>query len=211
MAHTDPARLPGRPQATILILCTGNICRSAYAEQELRAGLRRLGAAAPRVISRGTRVNSGLRTPRELLEAAGKNAEGLQYRVPEQLTDQDVRSASIILAASGEHLTDALQRVPAKMRRAFTLAEFAHAARFQPAAPGAQPFPDQDWLSILQEHASARRSEIRAELRGRMDIPDPYGHSSEAYASMVATVDRHIAEIAGFALAQTRTTASNSA
>lgn len=190
----------------ILVICTGNICRSAYAQYRLQRALEPLGDNAPPVISRGTYVNPGLRPPQILSDIVSLSvARDLSAHLPVQLSDHDVHQASIILAASEEHLTDALRRAPAKMKSAFTIAEFAAATRLlieDKLPPGA------DRLTALKQVASTHRSGIRAELLQDIDIEDPYGHDARSYKSMVATVDRYVDKIAGFLLADGISTAS---
>lgn len=195
---------------TILLVCTGNICRSAYAQYQLQRALLPLGENAPQIISRGTHINAGLRVPQELNDIAPLEiALQLSTHVPQQLEDRDVQEASIILAASEEHLSDALRRAPVKMKRAFTLAEFAYAAGLRAVAALHEATPGTNRLDNLRETASAHRSGIRAELRDGMSIEDPYGRGAKSYESMVAAVDRCVDKIAGFLLADSTSTASS--
>lgn len=199
MAHTEPPRLNDQ---TILIVCTGNICRSAYAHYRLLRALAPLGENAPQIMSRGTYANTMLRPPLDLSTIVALDiALDLSVHLPQQLSDRDVQEASIILAASEEHLADVLRRAPAKMKSAFTLAEFAVAAEFAHTAQPTGAGPGISRLETLRHNASAHRSGIRAALLHDVSIEDPYGREASSYESMVATVDRYVDKIAGFLLA----------
>ncbi len=193
----------------ILFVCTGNICRSAYAQYRLRLALQPLGDQRPRILSRGTYVNAELRPPQKLTGIVPLDtALELSRHVPRQLGDRDVQDASVILTASEEHLADALRRAPVQMKRAFTLTEFARAANLAGAGPRLAA-PGADRWETLRQVAAAHRSGIRAELREDLNIADPYGRDAASYQTMIAAVDRCIDDIAGFLLADSISTASS--
>lgn len=189
---------------SLLVVCTGNICRSAYLHYRLQQALEPLGEAAPRIFSRGTYVYPGLRPPHELLAVIPAGLAGrLHEHRPQQLQDQDVRDASLILAAAEEHLDDALRRAPYKTKQGFTVAEFAASAElgveaFAPALDGRGP---EDRLEVLREFAFRHRSRVRSEL-AELSMADPYGLGAEDYQSMVADADRYVQKIAEFMLSK---------
>ncbi|HEX8508433.1 MAG TPA: hypothetical protein VF635_02900, partial [Propionibacteriaceae bacterium] len=83
----------GQGGLSILLVCTGNICRSPVAERLLRANL----DSSVRITSAGTYavVGSAIE-PRmaALLRGAGADADGFAAR---QLTVDHVRSADLVL------------------------------------------------------------------------------------------------------------------
>ncbi|WP_208819739.1 protein-tyrosine-phosphatase [Pseudonocardia alni] len=128
-------QVPAQPGADdrfrILIVCTGNICRSPAAELLLRSLLvGRLGgreAARAEVSSAGVAavVGSGMH-PLSRAELApwglDARAEGFRAR---QLDDRTVARADLVLGAGVRHRSTVLERHPYLLDRTFALREFA--------------------------------------------------------------------------------------
>ena len=121
---------PGDPSSTftVLLVCTGNICRSALAERLGRAYLDdRLGAAAGtiRLVSAGTRavVGSGMH-PDTALVLQGYGAEPGDFRA-QQLTEALPARADVVLTMTRDHRRDVLALAPRGLARTFTLREGA--------------------------------------------------------------------------------------
>lgn len=168
---------------TILCVCTGNICRSPAAERLLAA---RLGPEV-RVVSAGTIGLVGRGMEPEMaahLGALGVPEVGFTAR---RLTAIDVREADLVLGLSREHRGAAVELVPAAVRRAFTLLEFARlVAEIEP-----DDLPDGsvvDRLTAVVPMATARRRRVGA--ADLDDVVDPYRISQQAYdESFVAIRD----------------------
>jgi protein-tyrosine phosphatase len=162
------------PQFTILCVCTGNICRSPAAERLLAA---RLGPEV-RVVSAGTFGLVGRGVEPEMaahLVAAGVPDVGFTAR---RLTAADVREADLVLALTREHRSAAVELVPAGVRRAFTLLEFARLlSEVKP-----EELPDGTVAERLRTAVplvtSRRRRVAAADLD---DVVDPYQVSQQAY------------------------------
>jgi protein-tyrosine phosphatase len=120
----------------ILIVCTGNVCRSVIAERLARRGLRaRLGAADRdfRVASAGTAsVDGGPVHPFTAAALAwlGADAAGHASR---PLAAADIDAADLVLTAGVDHLNRVIALRPSASRRSFLLREFA---RIAPVAAG---------------------------------------------------------------------------
>lgn len=104
----------------VLLVCTGNICRSAMAEAFLREHLRARGVAGLRVSSAGTHAQAG-RPP--LDEAVRATAEVRGDLSAHRATPLDLVSASgafLVLCATADHrrhILDAWPQVePARVR-----------------------------------------------------------------------------------------------
>jgi protein-tyrosine phosphatase len=168
----------GEPPASVLCVCTANVCRSPAAELLLRAGLRsRLGEAADQqvvVSSAGTWA-----TPRRPIEPgtaaalrrAGVGAGELAATVSRRLTQQAIVGADLIVASTAEHVRAVWRYQLAARHRTFTLGELLRLA---------EAIPDDD----LPAGGAARR--LRAlvarasALREQRHVPGtPY--VSEAY------------------------------
>lgn len=142
--------VPARPW-TVLLVCTGNICRSPMAELVAAAAVRsalgeQLADAATLMHSAGVAGWTG--EPMDPRAAAVLTARGLDpgaFRA-RRLTEDLVRGADLVLCAAREHRFAVVAAVPGALRRAFTIREFgrgalpalARAAR-APSAPAPPP------------------------------------------------------------------------
>ena len=112
----------------MLLVCTGNICRSALAERLGRAYLDELlgeDASAIRLVSAGTRavVGSAMH-PDSALVLLGLGAEPGDFRA-RQLVDVHAVEADLTLTMTRGHRRDVLALAPRALARTFTLREAA--------------------------------------------------------------------------------------
>jgi protein-tyrosine phosphatase len=113
---------------TLLLVCTGNICRSAMGERLGRAFLAEvLGDRATdfRVVSAGMRavVDSAMH-PDSALVLRGFGAEPGDFRA-RQFAEHMAVDADLILTMTRGHRSDILHRAPRALARTFTLREAA--------------------------------------------------------------------------------------
>lgn len=172
----------------ILCVCTGNICRSAFAHHYLADGLDRLSSGSFVVSSAGLGWWPGLEVPAELLEVAGPVRSRLAAHQARSLDPLEARRADLVLTATAEHRSAVLSEAPAALKRAFTMREFSALIEHMDPHPGVSP---QAWREVIAA-ASQRRGFV---VGG--DVPDPYRGPQAAYAGMVEllgpTLDRIIA------------------
>lgn len=199
----------------ILIVCTGNICRSPLAVQLLRG---RLAAAFPEhdtsvveVTSAGTVALDGRRMePAAVREAvrlgvADANAHRARRLLPEQ-----IERADLVIAMAREHRDAVLEAVPRGRRRTFTLIELtrtleavaagsAH-VRLGPVGDGTLT----EFLLSAVEAAQVCRIQPLQKGHG-LDIEDPYRRKASVHrrsADAVAqNVDRLLAALGSLAAA----------
>ena len=110
---------------TILMVCTGNICRSALADVVMSHRLADLGV---KVHSAGTFALVGHGMPREARELAlarGARPEDVDRHAGRYLYEPLIAESDLVLAMTGEHRTFAVQAVPVHVTRTFTIREFA--------------------------------------------------------------------------------------
>jgi protein-tyrosine phosphatase len=172
------------PAFRVLFVCIGNVCRSPLGERLLRAAL-----PEERFVVESAGIN-GLEGSAMSPEAAGElvalggDASGFVAR---RLTEQMVRDADLVLAATTEIRSRVLGETPSALRRTFTVREFA--ALLDEVDPALDGNPGE--LRGLVARAAAARSRVRLE---DPDIPDPYRRPAEAHALaarlMAAAVDR---------------------
>lgn len=180
-----PAESPtaaGTP-AGIVTVCTGNICRSPYAERVLQHAL---PPEAVEVTSTGTFAMVDDPIDEEavsLLEARCVHHADHRAR---QMTRQIIEDADLVLAMTTEHRTAVARLLPRAVRKTFTAREVA---RLLPAAE----------LTRLPEGAAARVRALPALLaaaRGQHargthsdDVGDPYGRGPDAFRLMADELD----------------------
>ena len=164
----------------ILVVCIGNVCRSAQAERLLEFRLGRL--LGPRrdevsVSSAGVRAMVGYpmdaSSERELTRL-GATAEGFEST---QLTTSAVAEADLVLTATKDLRSRVLQESPGALKRTFTLLEFAA------LTDGSTPSSPKD----LVAGAADRRSSAQLD---DYDIADPIGASDRVHAQVAAVIDQ---------------------
>ena len=169
------------PAVTVLLVCTGNICRSALAERLGRAYLdEALGDAAPdiRLISAGTQavVNSAMH-PHSALVLAGYGAEAGDFRA-QQLTESLPAQADLTLTMTRGHRRDVLAMAPRGLSRTFTLRETAALLETVPDDAGSAGATFAERARGLVAALAAARSQRQAMDD---DVPDPIGRPVDVH------------------------------
>ena len=166
----------------MLLVCTGNICRSALAVRLGDAYLReRLGqqAAAIQLTSAGTRavVGSGMHPDSELvLQGFGAAAGNFRAR---QLQEEMAHQADLTLTMTRTHRREVLERVPRALSRTFTLREAADLLRLLGDDLALDGGDAGERLRALVRELGAARG--RRESRADDDIRDPIGQPLEVH------------------------------
>jgi len=181
---------------SILYVCTGNICRSPFAELLTRALLdAALGQQQDQVsvASAGTRGMVGHAmdaTAAAELRARGVDADGFRARALRRSLIQD---ADLVLTATLAHRQLVLEEEPRALRRTFTIREFADLVRI--TDPAASP-------QELVSHAAAMRGSATLE---DYDVRDPIGGSQELHAEVAASIVQALEPIIGAIVTSPRT------
>jgi protein-tyrosine phosphatase len=169
----------------LLFVCTGNICRSPFAEILTRhllaerlgrrvaerfhvssAGVHAVVGAAMHPDSRAQLVPWGLHGA----------AEGFVAR---QLRSAIATSAHLVLGASPEHRSAVIGRAPATLATAFALAEFARLV--SAVDPGDLPLDPVARAHAVVEEARARRGLLPPVTADHDRIPDPIVGDADAH------------------------------
>src|SRR3954453_11743193 len=172
------------PEFTVLLVCTGNICRSALAERLGRAYLDEVlgeNADAIRLISAGTQAVVGSEMhPDSALVLRGYGAEPGDFRA-QQLSDALAASADLTLTMTRPHRRDVLALAPRALARTFTLREAADLLASLP--DGAQPTGDSpgERLRGLVKALADARCRRTADDGGGDDVPDPVNRPLEVH------------------------------
>jgi protein-tyrosine phosphatase len=159
----------------ILVVCTGNVCRSPMAEGFLRAALEeRLGDAAPRVTSAGTMGWDGSGAMDESIWVAGEHGVDIATHLARRLSADMVAEADLVVCMAGEH-RDAITRTwPEAASKTFTLKELVRVLEASPAEG-----------SLAERIASASAARNGSSPAGE-DVRDPLGDPIDVYREVAA-------------------------
>ncbi|WP_104089035.1 hypothetical protein [Cryobacterium sp. N19] len=126
----------------ILLVCTGNICRSPLAEQLLRARCDALGLLVE-VHSAGTRAMVASPMTAEAAALSLKHGAHDTEHAARQVTEQLVGEADLILTATRDHRREVVTLLPKATRYTFTLNQFARlvSAVESPSDPPSSSIP----------------------------------------------------------------------
>ena len=176
----------------ILVVCTGNICRSPLTERLLRRRLDdRLGFGAERIVvssagARGLdRSAMDLRAAEQLLRLGGDPEDFLAR----SLTEWHVNGADLVLTATRGHRAAVLSEAPAALHRTFTLLEFADLAPYRPLDAVDH---GRDLLAGLVAEAAQRRGSATLQ---EYDVPDPYMQSVERHREVADAISTAVDRI----------------
>lgn len=194
----------------MLMVCTGNICRSPLAE---RLAADRLAHLLPRAGIAGTRSplesvvtirSAGVRAcagepmhphASTVLDERGVEYHGFRAR---QLTAAMVQEADLVLCATRRHRAEAVTLVPRAVRRSFTLREFARLtdsawAECRPLSPCPAGEDQRGRLRAagmaLWEIGKAARGIAPPIAPENDDITDPLGGQLDAFRSCAEVID----------------------
>lgn len=190
----SPAAGPGAGGSSfdVLVVCTGNVCRSPAAQIVLTTAL----GAGVAVSSAGTQAVTGAPMAAQMAAAIDVSPSV----VARQLTPDLVRRADLVLTMTLAQRSAVVALLPAAVRRTFTLHEFAALATLctdEGPAPGGSPAERLAWLTVTAPRARSRRTGGTGD-----DIADPYGRDVAAYrraADEIRNAVREIATAAGAA------------
>ena len=161
----------------VLFVCTGNICRSAYAERRARH-------LVPDIefLSAGTHALRGWGVDDEMaaeLSRRGGCAEGFSAQ---QLTEALAHSADLILCATREHRAYVAEELPHLLPRTFVMKTYArHLAASSVDVPWSPP----------------STSTPQSALTRHDDIADPYRLGTPEAARAADQIDEVLFQIAG--------------
>jgi protein-tyrosine phosphatase len=177
----------------ILMVCTGNVCRSPYAELLMRAAIVRLGwTDEVEVMSAGTEALHGAVIAPQMAVLAKEPLVDITTHAARQLGRLQAEQADLVLAMTRNHRRETVLLVPKKSRVSFTLKEFARLTEDARAGgllrlEDTLPVPEA-MSAFVRIVASRRGFAVPPEDLADDDIPDPYGLDDGAYAASAALI-----------------------
>ena len=167
---------------SILVVCTGNVCRSPIAEGMVRAALeRRLPGGAPEVSSAGTIGWEGSGAMPESVEAAAERGIDIAGHVARPLDPSMLDVADLIVCMAQEHREEIERDHPAAAPRSFTLKELVRELEALPPTSG-------DLVRRVEEADELRRNGFVGNPADE-DISDPLGLPLDTYRAVAWELD----------------------
>jgi protein-tyrosine phosphatase len=172
----------------VLVVCTGNICRSPAAEAWLAAGL---AGSDVRVASAGLHACTG----EPIAAQMARLLDVAPPRTPaRQLGAATVARAGLVLTMTRDQRRSVVTLVPAAVRRTFTLREFADlagAARAEGVLPpGATP-----GRALAAVVTAAPRLRPLRPAGAPDDVEDPHGRDDEVFARVAAEIRASVGRV----------------
>ena len=171
------------PGVSVLVVCTGNICRSPLAAAMLRSRLEDMGAEVD-ITSAGF-VTADRPSPPEILELlTARGLDGSAHR-SRRIAAGELRVHDLILCMERSHVREVAVLDRDAFERTFTLPELARRAR----AHG--PRGDlEDVRLYLRRIGGDRRPVDVLGVDDADEVADPYGRSAAAYRRAADEIDR---------------------
>jgi protein-tyrosine phosphatase len=196
---TSPARTT---TFRMLFVCTGNLCRSPFAEillrHLLRAGLGREQAERFTVSSAGTNAIAGLgMDPLSRAELAPWRLDNAAEEfVARRLDAATIRKADIVLTADRSHRSFVVRLEPSALRATFCIREWERLLRGTNL--GTLPADPVECAQAIVAGAHLRRGTLSYASAADDAIPDPIGlppSAHRAVAQMVTSAAQCTAEL----------------
>lgn len=169
---------------TVLIVCTGNICRSPMAERLL---ITRLGAGSPvTVVSAGTMALVGHPLDASCAIVLSEYGADPDEHFGRRLTPALIAAADVILTAQLLHRSFVLQSAPLAFRHTFTLREFVRLS-----AGLGEVDVERSTVQALRDRVAqvaAQRGITGSATSAEDEIADPFGASLEVMRSCAAQI-----------------------
>lgn len=188
--------------ATILTVCTGNVCRSPYLERRLQHEVdASWGAGQFEVASAGTGALVGApMDPLSLqrLSARGGVGDGFAAR---QVTPQIVGENQLVIVASREHRTAVTRLYPKALGRTHTFLDLAQLAdQVSDQELAALPSAPAEYLGGLVKLIASKRALVPPLTPEQALVHDPFGQGQADFDQMQTQIEDalpHVVRVLG--------------
>jgi protein-tyrosine-phosphatase len=168
----------------ILIVCTGNLCRSPMASAVLQRVLSEKGCTGIEVVSAGTWAVEGDHAAAEACAVVAERGMDLTSHRSRPLVMDELRRADLVIAMTSVHLREIQSLDPVAAGKTLLLKELAELSFGEP--------PDGDQQSRLRSVLAATRPEWRRAL----DLDDPMGLPRASYERCLSEIERALESLA---------------
>ncbi len=180
--------------ASILVVCTGNVCRSPLAEGFLRHVLdQRSAPSSIDVTSAGTMGWEGSAADRLSVEAGAERGIDISGHTARSFSTSDVRNADVVLGMAPEHVGAVIRDVPEAEHKTFTMKGFVRLLEALPPAGSGDP---RAVLVARVLDADALRGSGFGGDAADEDIADPLGRPIDAFRSVAAELEEWCGRLA---------------
>jgi protein-tyrosine phosphatase len=169
----------------VLLVCTGNICRSPLAHGFLDDRSRRYLGGAIEVRSAGTWARDGGPATGEGIAAGTEAGIDIEGHRSTRFTPDLAEWADVVVTMTGEQREEVVGASPSSASSTFTLKELVGLLRELPAPEG--PISREVLLRRLRDAERARRE--RPPRLADEDVADPIGMSAMTYRGVAAEIE----------------------
>jgi low molecular weight protein-tyrosine phosphatase len=179
---------------SILVVCTGNICRTPLAEGFLKEHLRRRFPHQPIDVSgAGVIARDGHPATEEAVAAAWEREVDISSHRARRLHPNLVAGADLALGMAEEHAEEMRRMVPDASWRIFTLKELISLLKDLPPVEGRETLDGGEVQARLREADEHRGRRGVASLD--LDVSDPLGMSIDTYRATAWELDTLLGQL----------------
>ena len=180
--------------AAILLVCTGNICRSPMAEGLLRDMLaHRFPGSDVQVSSAGIAAMDGNAPTAEAQHAALERDADISGHRARRLRIDHIQQADLVVGMAAEHVQAVRDLVPAAAPKTFTLKELVGLFEDMPPVEGSRALDDEALRARIAEIATRRATRPLDVVD--LDVSDPLGMSLETYRATAWELDTLLGQL----------------
>lgn len=176
---------PRRDRPRILVLCSGNICRSPMGEVLVRDRFTSHGL--PGVVRSAGRYFDGREAEPFAVDAMAARGLDLRPFRSRTLDPATARGADLVLGMAREHVRDAVVLAPEVADRTFTLKEAVRRA-----GDLGGPRPGESFPAFVARMAEGRSPSEHLGSSPVDDIDDPMGRSAEHFEATAAEIEAQV-------------------
>ncbi|MEE3851341.1 low molecular weight phosphotyrosine protein phosphatase [Gordonia sp. LSe1-13] len=169
---------PADKPASVLFICTGNICRSPMGEAILRGQVEKAGLDVSSA-SAGVGAMNGHEMHRHAVEVLREHDYDPADFHSRYLRPPILQDADLVLCFTRDHRAAAQQLLPVRWKRMFTLTEFAELA---------------DGATGSLDDIIANRSRIDTNS-AHLDIADPMGRPKDDFERVFGEIEPNVTTI----------------